>query len=86
MLIDMAYNLREWSREPFPRKGEIIGHLMLPEAFAVEPILRPKLRAVAAATLEQIEFLSYPSRTDFDISYRGGVGKQQQAGRRAGPL
>jgi len=28
MLIDMAYNLRWWSRESFPKAGDIIGHLM----------------------------------------------------------
>lgn len=72
LLIDMAYNLRWWSREAFPRSAEIIGHLVLPEAFVIDPILYPKLRAVAAATLEQIEFLSDPRRDDIPVHYQGG--------------
>ncbi len=70
MLIDMAYNLRWWSRESFPRSAEIIGHLMLPEAFTVDPMLHPKLQAVAAATLEQIEFLTDSRRKDVQVRYR----------------
>jgi hypothetical protein len=73
LLIDMAYNLRWWSREAFPRSAEVVGHLMLPEAFMIDPMLRPKLRAVAAATLEQIEFLSDPRRDDIPVRYQGGA-------------
>lgn len=76
MLIDMAYNLRWWSKESFPRSAEIIGHLMLPEAFVVNPVLRPKLQAVAAATLEQIEFLSDPRRDDVRVTYPGSTGER----------
>ena len=76
MLIDMAYNLRWWSRESFRRSAEIIGHLMLPEAFVINPVLRPKLQAVAAATLEQIEFLSDPRRDDIPVHYPGSSGKR----------
>ncbi len=76
MLIDMAYNLRWWSRESFRRPAEIIGHLMLPEAFVINPVLRPKLQAVAAATLEQIEFLSDPRRDDIPVHYPGSSGKR----------
>jgi hypothetical protein len=74
MLIDIAYNLRWWSRETFRRSAEIIGHLMLPEAFVINPVLQPKLRAVAAATLEQIEYLSDPRREDVTIRYPGSTG------------
>lgn len=74
MLIDIAYNLRWWSRETFRRSAEIIGHLMLPEAFMINPVLQPKLRAVAAATLEQIEYLSDPRREDIPIRYPGSSG------------
>jgi|GEM_PF-477984 len=76
MLIDIAYNLRWWSRESFRRSAEIIGHLMLPEAFVINPVLQPKLRAVAAATLEQIEYLSDPRREDITIHYPGGSGQR----------
>lgn len=70
MLVDVAYNLRWWSRESFPRGAEIIGHLMLPEAFTVDPMLHPKLQAVAAATLEQIEFFTDSRRKDVRVRYR----------------
>ena len=76
MLIDIAYNLRWWSRESFRRSAEIIGHLMLPEAFVINPVLQPKLRAVAAATLEQIEYLSDPRRDDISIRYPGSSGQR----------
>jgi len=72
MLMDMAYNLRWWSRESFPRSAEIIAHLMLPEAFSVDPRLMPKLEAVAGATLEQIEFLSDSRREDMIVRYCDG--------------
>ena len=77
MLIDMAYNLRWWSRESFPKPAEIVGHLLLPDAFRVDPMLRPKLEATAAATLDQIEFLSDERRPDIRVQYRttdGGEG------------
>jgi hypothetical protein len=70
MLIDMAYNLRWWSRESFSKSAEIVGHLMLPDAFRVDPMLRPKLEATACATLEQIEFLSDERRPDIPVRYR----------------
>ena len=70
MLIDMAYNLRWWSRESFPKPAEIIGHLLLPDAFRVDPMLRPKLEATASATLDQIEFLSDERRPDVRVRYR----------------
>lgn len=71
MLIDMAYNARWWSRDSFPRSAEVIGHLVLPEAFQVDPMLTPKLDAVAGATLEQIEFLMDARRDDIPVRYRG---------------
>ena len=70
MLIDMAYNLRWWSRESFPKPAEVIGHLLLPDAFRVDPMLRPKLEATACATLDQIEFLSDERRPDIPVRYR----------------
>ncbi len=70
MLIDMAYNLRWWSRESFPKPAEIVGHLLLPDAFRVDPMLRPKLEATACATLDQIEFLSDERRPDIRVRYR----------------
>lgn len=70
MLIDMAYNLRWWSRESFPKPAEIVGHLLLPDAFRVDPMLRPKLEATACATLDQIEFLSDERRSDVRVRYR----------------
>ncbi|HNS21616.1 MAG TPA: tubulin-like doman-containing protein [Sedimentisphaerales bacterium] len=70
MLIDMAYNLRWWSRESFPKPAEVIGHLLLPDAFRVDPMLRPKLEATASATLDQIEFLSDERRPDIPVRYR----------------
>ncbi len=70
MLIDMAYNLRWWSRESFSKPAEIIGHLLLPDAFRVDPMIRPKLEATAHATLDQIEFLSDERRPDIRVRYR----------------
>lgn len=70
MLIDMAYNLRWWSRESFPKPAEVVGHLLLPDAFRVDPMLRPKLEATACATLDQIEFLSDERRSDVRVRYR----------------
>ncbi len=70
MLIDMAYNLRWWSRESFPKPAEVVGHLLLPDAFRVDPMLRPKLEATASATLDQIEFLSDERRPDIRVRYR----------------
>ena len=72
MLIDMAYYLRWWSRESFPRSAEIVGHLVLPEAFIVDPLLQSKLQAVAAATLEQVEYLTDMNREDVTVRYREG--------------
>jgi len=74
LLVDMAYNLRWWSREFFPRAAEIVGHLMLPEAFGTDPELRLKLDANAVATLEQIEYLTDSRRErDVLVRYRGGI-------------
>ena len=70
MLIDMAYNLRWWSRESFPKPAEVVGHLLLPDAFRVDPMLRPKLEGTACATLDQIEFLSDERRPDMRVRYR----------------
>ena len=70
LLIDMAYNLRWWSRESFPKPAEVVGHLLLPDAFRIDPMLRPKLEATAAATLDQIEFLSDERRPDVRVRYR----------------
>lgn len=70
MLIDMAYNIRWWSRESFHRNAQIVGHLMLPEAFMVNTTVQRKLEANAGATLEQIEFLTDARRGDVPVSYR----------------
>lgn len=76
MLVDMAYNLRWWSRESFDRAAEIIGHLVLPEAFNVDIKLTGKLKAVAAATLEQIEYLMDSRRENLRVSYRSADEKE----------
>jgi len=86
MLIDMAYNLRWWSRESFPKPAEIIGHLLLPDAFRVDPMLRPKLEATAAATLDQIEFLSDERRPDIRIRYRTSDGSDDCLRKDTGPF
>ena len=70
MLIDAAYNLRWWSRYSFGRVADVIGHLVLPEAFSVDPRVQPKLEAVAGALLEQIEFLSDERRHAVPVRYR----------------
>ena len=82
MLIDLAYCMQRWAREHFTRPAEIVGHLMLPEAFAVdEPRIRDKLRAVAGSLLRQIEFLMDSRREDVIVEYPNGVrgkfGRQQ---------
>ncbi len=86
MLIDMAYNLRWWSRESFPKPAEIVGHLLLPDAFRVDPMLRPKLEATAAATLDQIEFLSDERRPDIRVHYRSTDGGDECFHRDTGPF
>jgi hypothetical protein len=86
MLIDMAYNLRWWSRESFPKPAEVIGHLLLPDAFRVDPMLRPKLEATAAATLDQIEFLSDERRPDIRVRYRATDGGEESLRRDTGPF
>jgi hypothetical protein len=86
MLIDMAYNLRWWSRESFPKPAEIIGHLLLPDAFRVDPMLRPKLEATAAATLDQIEFLSDERRPDLRVQYRTTAGGEECFRKDTGPF
>jgi hypothetical protein len=86
MLIDMAYNLRWWSRESFPKPAEIIGHLLLPDAFRVDPMLRPKLEATACATLDQIEFLSDERRPDIRIRYRSDRAGEDSFRRDTGPF
>jgi hypothetical protein len=86
MLIDMAYNLRWWSRESFPKPAEIIGHLLLPDAFRVDPMLRPKLEATAAATLDQIEFLSDERRPDVRVRYRSSSGADECFRKDIGPF
>ena len=37
MLLDMAYNLRWWSRESFGKSAEIVGRLVLPDASSEGP-------------------------------------------------
>jgi hypothetical protein len=86
MLIDMAYNLRWWSRESFPKPAEVIGHLLLPDAFRVDPMLRPKLEATACATLDQIEFLSDERRPDMRVRYRSGRSGEDCLRRDTGPF
>lgn len=86
MLIDMAYNLRWWSRESFPKPAEIIGHLLLPDAFRVDPMLRPKLEATACATLDQIEFLSDERRPDIRVRYRSDRSGEDCFRRDTGPF
>ena len=86
MLIDMAYNLRWWSRESFPKPAEVIGHLLLPDAFRVDPMLRPKLEATAAATLDQIEFLSDERRPDIRVRYRSTDGGDDCFRKDTGPF
>jgi len=86
MLIDMAYNLRWWSRESFPKPAEVIGHLLLPDAFRVDPMLRPKLEATACATLDQIEFLSDERRPDIRVRYRTNRSGEDCFRRDTGPF
>jgi len=86
MLIDMAYNLRWWSRESFPKPAEVIGHLLLPDAFRVDPMLRPKLEATASATLDQIEFLSDERRPDIRVRYRSDRAGEDCFRRDTGPF
>ena len=86
MLIDMAYNLRWWSRESFPKPAEVIGHLLLPDAFRVDPMLRPKLEATACATLDQIEFLSDERRPDIRVRYRSHRSGEDCFRRDTGPF
>jgi hypothetical protein len=86
LLIDMAYNLRWWSRESFPKPAEVIGHLLLPDAFRVDPMLRPKLEATACATLDQIEFLSDERRPDIRVRYRSSRAGEDCFRRDTGPF
>jgi len=86
LLIDMAYNLRWWSRESFPKPAEVIGHLLLPDAFRVDPMLRPKLEATACATLDQIEFLSDERRPDIRVRYRSNRSGEDCFRRDTGPF
>ncbi len=86
MLIDMAYNLRWWSRESFSKPAEVIGHLLLPDAFRVDPMLRPKLEATASATLDQIEFLSDERRPDIRVRYRSDRAGEDCFRRDTGPF
>jgi hypothetical protein len=86
MLIDMAYNLRWWSRESFPKPAEVIGHLLLPDAFRIDPMLRPKLEATACATLDQIEFLSDERRSDMRVRYRSDRSGEDHFRRDTGPF
>ena len=86
MLIDMAYNLRWWSRESFPKPAEVIGHLLLPDAFRIDPMLRPKLEATACATLDQIEFLSDERRSDVRVRYRSDRSGEDCFRRDTGPF
>ncbi len=86
MLIDMAYNLRWWSRESFPKPAETVGHLLLPDAFRIDPMLRPKLEATACATLDQIEFLSDERRPDIRVRYRSDRSGEDCFRRDTGPF
>lgn len=86
LTIDMAYNLRWWSRESFPKPAEVIGHLLLPDAFRVDPMLRPKLEATACATLDQIEFLSDERRPDIRVRYRSDRAGEDCFRRDTGPF
>ncbi|MBM4026592.1 MAG: hypothetical protein FJ280_14505, partial [Planctomycetes bacterium] len=61
----------------FPKPAEIVGHLLLPDAFRVDPMLRPKLEATASATLDQIEFLSDERRPDIRVRYRTTDGGEE---------
>jgi hypothetical protein len=77
LLLDLAYNLRWWANEVFHRPADVVAHLVLPEAFAIDaPRILDKLRAVACATLEQIELLMDGGRKAFAVRYRNGVLRQ----------
>ncbi len=73
LLLDLAYDVRHWGRSVSQSEPDVIGHLLLPEAFSVgEDLIREKLRSVACAMLEQIEFLASRHRSDVRIVYRSG--------------
>jgi hypothetical protein len=75
MIIDLAYNLRKWANDEFHRKTDIIAHLVLPDAVPVSSErIRDKLRTVASATLEQIEYLMDSKRPAPEVRYRNGSG------------
>jgi hypothetical protein len=76
LLLDLAYNLRDWANETFHRRADIMAHLVLPDAFPVDAErIRVKLQAVALAMLEQIELLTDGRRGDLVVQYRNGVYK-----------
>ncbi len=71
MLLDLAYDVRDWCVKTCGQTPDVVAHLLLPEAFPVaEGLVRNKLQAVAKALLEQIEFLSEPEREAITITYR----------------
>jgi hypothetical protein len=77
LLLDLAYNIRDWANEVFHKPADVVAHLVLPEAFPVDAArIRDKLRAVTLATLEQIEFLTDGRRGDYTVRYRDGVEKK----------
>jgi hypothetical protein len=77
LLLDLAYNLRDWANETFHRKADIMAHLVMPDAFPVDAErIRVKLQAVALAMLEQIELLTDGRRDDLIVKYRNGVQKK----------
>lgn len=73
LLLDLAYNARRWSEEATGRPADVVGHLLLPEAFALpHDTIRDKLRAVAGTLLEAIEVLSDGRRRPLQLRYRNG--------------
>ena len=86
MLLDAAYAVRWWSRECFPRQAEVVAHLVLPEAFRLDPLLRGKLEAWAATMLEQIELVCDGRRDDLPVRYRGTCAGAHRFGRDEPPL
>lgn len=70
MLIDMAYNVHDWVSNGFSGQPDILGHMLLPDVFEAEERVRNRLKAVAYATLQQIELLTDNARESLPVRYR----------------
>lgn len=70
MFIDVAYDIRNWAQAYTGGDVTVIGHLVLPGAFAKRPVVESALMANAYAALQELDhFMRTDARTPWKMRY-----------------